>query len=160
MGNKMKKYIIIFLIIILSSVQVWADCGYAPDLDSKQEGVTIYSHTKTIYYTGEGKIKANDNLIVWNKDTKELCFSVTTISNEYHNCSVDGKATKLKNNEYSYLQKECRVVLTFLKDKVKVNVTGPRGNFCVDDDLGGGCGMNAYIDSTTYKRTKKKENIP
>ncbi len=152
----MKKYMIVLLIFISSSVQVWADCGDTPDSDSKQKGVALYSHTKTVSYSGEERIKANDELIVWNKDAKEACFDITTYSNEFHNCGIGGKATKVKNNEYIYSQKECRVVLTFLKEKVKVAVTGPRGNFCVNDDLAGGCGMNASVGSATYLRARKK----
>ena len=60
-------------------------------------------------------------------------------------------------NKYSYMQKDCHVVLLFLNDEVKVNVTGPRGKYCVDDDLGGGCGMNASVETAIYKKVKKKQ---
>ena len=155
----MKNFIIIFLIFILSSVQVWADCGDIPDLDSTEKGVTVYSHAHTIYDRTDGKEKTNDYLIVWNKDSKELCFSITTISNEYRECYLDGKATKMRNNQYNYTRNECRVFLTFIKDKVKVKVVGSRGtNYCAGKDFGkdnGGCGMNTSIDSAIYKVRKK-----
>jgi hypothetical protein len=156
----MIKQIIISLLFILSSAQLWADCGDPPDLDSNQKGVTVYQHTKTVFESGESggeKTKAYDNLIVWMKDLKGLCFSITTISHQLHQCFLDGKATAMRKNEYSYTQNECRVFLSFMKDKVKVKVVGSRGNFCVAEDLGedNGCGMNTSIDSAIYKVRKK-----
>jgi hypothetical protein len=157
LDNKMKKFMLIFLISILYCVQVWAACGDTPEGDSNQKGVSIYQHAKTVYDSTEGNIKANDNLIVWNKDANELCFSITTVSNYFHNCSVEGKSTKVRNNEYGYTQNKCRVFLSFMKDKVKVTATGSRGNYCVAEDLGedNGCGMNTSIDSVVYKVRKK-----
>ena len=151
----MIKKIIISLLFILSSAQLWADCGDIPDLDSTEKGVSVYSYAHTII-----KEIVYDNLIVWKKDSKELCFSITTISTkDNRECSLDGKATKVRKNQYTYTQNECRISLIFIKNKVKVNVTGSRGtNFCSGEDLGkdnGGCGMNTSINSAIYKVRNK-----
>ncbi len=137
--------------IVLTSFQVWAVCGDPPD--TKQKGVTEYSHAKTVFHSIDGKMKGNDSLVVWNKNPKNMCFFITTISDEYRTCFLNGKASKVHKNEYSYTQNQCRVFLTFSKDKVKVRVTGSEGNnYCTDADFGedNGCGMNTSIDSATY----------
>lgn len=146
----MIRYSIIFLLLFLPSIQLLADCDDPPDCDRYQEGAAIYKHSKTVFYPGEGKIKAEDCLIIWARNEKDLCFSLDTYSNGFNNCGIYGKAVKVRNNVYSFKQKQCQVVLTFLKSKVKLDVKGTSGKFCVDDDLGGGCGMNASVDSATY----------
>ena len=152
---------IIFL-ILASVAYAWADCGDPPGLDSHQKGVSVYRHRKVVFESGESggkKTTAYDHLIVWNRNPKELCFSITTISSQLHECYLDGKATKVRQNVYSYSENNCHAVLTFIKDKIKVVAKGSRGNYCVGEDLGdnnGGCGMNTSIDFAIYTEQKNR----
>ena len=140
------------------SVRNGPDCGETPDLDAKQKGVTEYSHQTEIFHSIDGEVKSADSLIVWNRDARQMCFSITTVSDEYRTCYVEGKASMVRENEYSYTENKCRAFFTFIKDKVEVKIIGSRGNFCVADDLGedNGCGMNTSIDSATYMKLRKK----
>lgn len=159
MANKMGKHITVFLIVFFTSFQVWADCGDSPA--AKQKGGTEYSHAKTVFHSIDGKMKGNDSLVVWNKNPKNMCFFITTISNEYRTCFLNGKASKVGKDEFSYTQNQCRVSFTFLKDKVKVSVTGSDGrDYCAGADFGedNGCGMNTSIDSAEY--IKESKSLP
>ena len=157
----MTKYAIIFL-ILASVAQAGTDCGDPPDLDSRQKGVTIYQHAKVVFQSGQTddeKMTRYDHLIIWNKNLKELCFSITTISYQLHECYLEGKAIKIRKNIYTHTRNKCQAQLTFDKDKVKINVKGSRGDYCVGEDLGeneGGCGMNTSIDSAIYTKIRVK----
>ena len=153
----MTKYIIMIFILIYS-IPVWADCGETPEPDLKQKGVTEYEHAKIIFHSQDGKVRSRDSLTVWKRNPSGMCFSIMTISNEYRTCYLEGEASLLHKNEYTYTQNECRASFTFKKDKVLVKVIGSRGNFCVAEDLGedNGCGTNTSIDTATYIKSRKK----
>jgi uncharacterized protein len=143
---------------LILSVRDGPDCGEKPDLDLKQKGVTDYSHQTVIYHSIDGEMKGADSLTVWNRDARKMCFSITTVSDEYRTCCLEGTATAVSENEYSYTENKCNVIFIFTKDEAKVKAVGPEGrNFCVAEDLDedSGCGMNTSIDSATYKKTKK-----
>jgi uncharacterized protein len=143
---------------LILSVRDGSDCGETPDLDLKQKGVTEYSHQRVIYHSIDGEMKGADSLTVWNRDARRMCFSITTVSDEYRTCCLEGKATAVSENEYSYTENKCRALFTFIRDKVKVKMIGSEGtNYCAGEDLGedSGCGMNTSIDSATYRKTKK-----
>jgi uncharacterized protein YecT (DUF1311 family) len=144
---------------LILSVRDGPDCGEKPDLDLKQKGVTEYSHQRVIYHSIDGEMKGADSLTVWNRDARKMCFSITTVSDQYRTCYLEGKATAVSENEYSYTENKCRALFTFIKDKVKVKMIGSEGkNYCVPEDLGedNGCGMNTSIDSATYIKLRKK----
>jgi ankyrin repeat protein/uncharacterized protein len=122
-------------------------CATPGDEDFPEEGVLVFLNGHAVHYGRNGKSEAADELLVWNKDPEEMCFFITTVSTDYHTCSLGGKATAVKSNEYSYSQNKCHIIFIFTEAKVKVTVTG----LCKDS----ACGMNASIDSATYKITNK-----
>jgi uncharacterized protein len=129
-----------------------SNCGEEPDSDSR--GVVEYSHKKEIFSYADGKTNGEDSLTVWNRDAKQMCFSITTVSTNHHTCVLDGKATAVNKNEYSYSRRNCRAFFTFVGDKVKVRMIDSDGtDSCAGDER---CGMRGSIDSATYARVRKK----
>ncbi len=104
-----------------------------------------------LVYNAEG----SHELLVWDRSRKEMCFYITTVSSYGTSCYLCGKAISVGKDEYTYTEDKCRASFTFIRDKVELKMTGSRGDYCVDEDLDGGCGMNAYIGSATYKKTDK-----
>ncbi len=123
-------------------------CATPGDEDFPEQGVLVFQGERAAHHVRRGNSEAANELLVWNKNANEMCFFITTVSTGYNTCSLGGKATAVRNNEYSYSQNQCHVMFIFTDDKVKVNVTG----LCKDS----GCGTNASIDSATYKKSNKE----
>jgi ankyrin repeat protein/uncharacterized protein len=121
-------------------------CARPGDEDFPDQGVLVFLNHHAVQHVKGRNSEAADELLVWNKNPEQMCFFITTVSTNFHTCSLGGKATAVRSNEYSYSQNKCNVIFIFTEDKVKVNVTG----LCKDS----GCGM-ASIDSATYKKTNK-----
>jgi hypothetical protein len=133
-------------------------CATPGDDDFPEQGVLTFLNDHAVFHVHDGETETADVLQVWNKRPKEMCFYITTVSNNYHTCSIGGKATAVSENEYSYAENKCHVILTFTEDEAKVEVIGSeRRNFCTREDLDedNGCGLNTYIPSATYKKSNK-----
>lgn len=152
----MLRFIITFLMFIFTVGQVYAGGESMPNPGAADNERTLYLHAHTISHVEHGEIKANNHLRVWNKNVKEMDFSVMTISNDYHECFLEGKATQVALQSYEYRENKCRVLFVFDQDEVTLRVTGANGAYCRTDDLraGNGCGFNTLIDSATYKKAK------
>jgi hypothetical protein len=157
MVNIKIQCLIVLLLIILSAVQVWATCE-DPETASGQKDISEYRRGKIIHHYADGRAKTVDSVTVWNRDAKGLCFSIETMSAHFRECYLGGRAEAINNNEYSYKQAKCDVLIKLTKNRARVKITGPRGDYCVADDLGEGsaCGMNATIDSATYRKVNKR----
>jgi hypothetical protein len=151
------RCLIVFLLTIISAVQVGATCE-DPETASGQKGISEYRRSKIISHYADGRAKTVDSVTVWNRDAKGLCFSIETMSANYSECYIGGRANAINNSEYIYKQAKCHVLIKLTKNRAKLKITGRSGDYCVADDLGEGsaCGMKASIDSATYKKVRKK----
>ena len=136
---------------------VYAGSDSLPDRDTARKEATRYLHTHVISTYYDGKVNANDHLVVSNKDAKEMSFLMTAIADDSHECVIEGKAIRVDDGRYEYRENTCRILFVFGQDELVLKVTGANGNFCRCPDLrtGHGCGFNTLIDSATYKKEKK-----
>ena len=153
----MLRYVITLLMLFFTVSYVYAGSESLPGPDGAQKGSTLYLHTHVISTYYDKEMRANNHLVISNKDAKEMNFLMTAIANENHECVLEGKATRVDDGRYEYRENKCLIFFVFDQDQVSLQVTGANGNFCRCDDLraGHGCGFNTSIDSATYKKAKK-----
>lgn len=140
-------------LLVVTAADEESDCATTGSEDFPEQGVLVFLNDHGVYHVEDGDSEAADELLVWNKNTKGICFSISTVNN-YHTCSLDGKATAVGNNKYSYIRDTCHVIFIFTEHEVQVKVTGLDewgGNVCKPE----GCGMNAAIYTAIYKKSNK-----
>ena len=153
MTNRMLRFTITFLTLFFTAGSVNAGGETVPGVNE----ATLYLQTKTISHTQHGETKANNHLRIRTGHVKKIFFSLTTIANEYHECLLEGEATRIDERQYEYRENKCRVIFVLSSDDVTLHATGAHGDYCRADDLsaGHGCGYNTTIDSATYKKVRK-----
>lgn len=153
----MLRFTITFLMLIFMTGSVYAGSDSLPDRDTARKEATRYLHTHVISTHYDGKVSANDHLVVSGRDDKEMSFLLTAIANENHECVIEGKAIRVDDGRYEYRENSCRMLFVFGQDELVLKVTGATGNYCQCPDLraGHGCGFNTSINSATYKKEKK-----
>jgi hypothetical protein len=148
----MKKYLVVCLFSISMNTIAHADCEQLLEADYSKHSLVAYNHAHKIYEPVEKNTNANDVLEIWDKQTQELCFFVTFVTDYYHKCFIGGKAIKSKPSEYTYSENKCRITLEFTGKKVRFKAIGSQGEGCSTDDLNSdnGCGFNTSIESAVF----------
>ncbi|MEE9913780.1 MAG: hypothetical protein K4571_18880 [Deltaproteobacteria bacterium] len=144
------------LIFIIAAGSVFAADPSVPGRQADPRDVTLYLNARAVTHAEYGTTKANNHLRVWSRDAKEMSFSLTTISSEYQECLMEGKATRAGDGPYEYRENTCRMAFAFGSDAVDVRVTGADGQYCRCGDLrpDHGCGSRTTIDSGAYQKAR------
>src|SRR5512145_2692299 len=91
---------ITLLIFILTAGSAFAADPSVPGGQAGPRDVTLYLNTRAVTHAEYGTTKANNHLRVWSRDANEMSFSLTTISSEYQECLIEGKATRAGDKPY------------------------------------------------------------
>lgn len=152
----MLRYLIAVLMFMFTVGAVSAADVSTPGGKAGSIDVTLYVYAREVLHTAYGKIKANNHLRVWNRDAREMSFLLTTLSDEYQECLLEGQAKRLDDGRYEYRENTCRMVFSFGADDVDVRMTGAGGNYCRSGDLreGHDCGSRTTIDSGAYQKAR------
>ncbi len=151
----MPRFLIAILISLGTAGLLYASDGTAPPTDTNVK--TLYLHSHKISNQYDKDISANNHLVVFNRDNKEMSFMLTMLADENHECVLEGKATRGPDARYTYQENKCVLSFAVGPEQVDLDVKGSGGKACRVFDLreGHGCGYNTKIDPGIYKKAKK-----
>ena len=117
-------------------------------------GGVSFVHRHKVPELVDGVVSVADELVLWNRQPESLCFFVTAVQRNLHQCWLFGRAERQGSGTYIYEDKSCKVVLEVRSNRVKMNVTDPsdskRKGCNPEETPAFSCGMNTWIPSATY----------
>lgn len=153
----MNRFLMTVFILFWTSGLLYAADGAATHPDAGAITRTLYlcSHKISNHYDKD--FSANNHLMVWNQGDMEIGFMLVVISNDNHECLMEGTAVRGRDGRYEYRENQCRLSFAVGKDQVDFDVKGSGGSVCRAADLreGHGCGYNTSIDPGIYKKAQK-----
>jgi len=152
----MKRFLITALMLICTAGLLYAAGGTAPSSETSVKTRTLYLHSHKISNHYEKDFSANNHLVVLSHSDREMSFMITTISDENHECILEGKATRGQDGRYEYKENSCLLSFAVGAEQVDLDVKGSGGKVCRVYDLreGHGCGYNTSIDPGVYQKAK------
>lgn len=153
----MHRFLTTIFILICTAGLLYAADGTMPPSDATAKTRMLYLHAHRISNHFDKDFNANNHLMVWNQGDTEIGFMMAVISNDNHECLMEGTAVRGRDGRYEYRENKCQLSFAVGPDQVDLDVKGSGGKTCRATDLreGHGCGYNTSIDPGVYKKAQK-----
>jgi hypothetical protein len=138
--------------IALLPLLSWAASACDSDWYNKMP-IAHYERSHKISYPGEGLVDSNDDIRIFERNAKSLCFVLDTARKNLHVCQIVGEAQKISDNEFEYRDSTCHLRFIVSEEKIRLQVNGEETpkpkNHCKHES----CGAYGSIDNATFIKT-------